>query len=656
MKKIIPCLCAAALSVSIAACGNQTTSDSTYPDTVLTGEVQTVTDSSVTLLLGELTTREPNEGAQHSPELPQEGDGAQSDGTASTETPIEDGTEEDGAASQEGKAPSGEKHQKPSEGESGQRLEKPSGEKPGGKPGEKTDSESETAETMETASAGAEVVETSADAAPSGLPEGEDPYGEPPEIPDGEPDPLAMGGMTTFTAGEETVTLTVTGDALDDLAGLQPGDVVQVETNEAGEVTTLSVIDLGSGLNGVPGGGSASVEQGTAAYTLAADGEYTEETYSSTGDDENALRVDGAAVTLDGITVEKSAGSSSNVESGDFYGMNAALLATNGAEVTISNANITSSAQNGNGVFSYGQGTVVNISDSTIETSADNSGGIQTTGGGTTNANDLTVTTQGNSSAAIRSDRGGGTVNVDGGTYTSNGLNSPAVYSTADITVKNAVLTANNSEALVIEGQNSIDLTDCDVSGNMSATQGSSSDINVHNVMIYQSMSGDAAVGTSTFRMTGGTLTGNSGDMIYVTNTNSLIELTGVEIVNHDPDGVLLRVTGNDASHGWGAAGANGAQVTMTATDQLLDGDIIVDTISTLDLTLSGSSTFTGAIQIVENEAGGAAVDNNAVVTIEAGSTWTLTGDCVITTLDNRGTINFNGHTITLADGTVLSE
>lgn len=32
----------------------------------------------------------------------------------------------------------------------------------------------------------------------------------------------------------------------------------------------------------------------------------------------------------------------------------------------------------------------------------------------------------------------------------------------------------------------------------------------------------------------------------------------------------------------------------------------------------------------------------------------TLTGDCVITSLTNNGTINFNGYTITLADGTVL--
>lgn len=370
--------------------------------------------------------------------------------------------------------------------------------------------------------------------------------------------------------------------------------------------------------------------------------------------DENALRIDNATVTLDGITIDKSAGATSSTENGDFYGVNAALLATNGATVTIKKATVTSSAQNGNGVFSYGSGTTVNISDSTITTTADNSGGIQTTGGGTTNASNLTVDTSGNSSAAIRSDRGGGTVNVDGGSYTSNGYNSPAVYSTAAITIKDAALTANNSEALVIEGQNSIDLEDCTVSGNMSDTKGTSSDENVHNVMIYQSMSGDADVGTSSFSMTGGNLTSNNGDMFYITNTDCTLSLSGVDIVNKDSDAYLMNITGNSASHGWGTADANGAQVTFTADDQTLEGDIRVDSISTLNMTLSENSTFTGTINIDENEEGGEAVSDNAVVTIEEGSTWTLTGDCTITSLTNNGTINFNGYTITLADGTVL--
>lgn len=401
-------------------------------------------------------------------------------------------------------------------------------------------------------------------------------------------------------------------------------------------------------------GGSGEVTQGTAATTISEDGTYSGESYTSTGDDENALRVDGAAVTLDGVTVDKSAGAASNTEDGDFYGMNAALLAMNGATVTIKNATVPSSAQNGNGVFSYGSGTTVNISDSTITTTADNSGGIQTTGGGTTSASNLVVETSGNSSAAIRSDRGGGTVNVSGGAYTSNGYNSPAVYSTADITVKNANLTANNSEALVIEGKNSITLEDCYVTGNMSDTKGTSSSENVHNVMIYQSMSGDADVGTSVFSMTGGSLVGSSGDMFYITNTRCLLTLSGVNIVNNDADGALLRVVGNSASRGWGTAGSNGAQVEFAADGQTLAGDIIVDTISTLTMTMKNGSTFTGTVNIIDNAEGGTAVSDNAVVTIENGCTWNLTGNCTLTSLTNNGTINFNGYTITLADGTVL--
>ena len=80
----------------------------------------------------------------------------------------------------------------------------------------------------------------------------------------------------------------------------------------------------------------------------------------------------------------------------------------------------------------------------------------------------------------------------------------------------------------------------------------------------------------------------------------------------------------------------------------------MVDTISTLNMTLQTGSSFTGTVNIVENAHGGTAVSDNAVVTIGSGCTWTLTGNCTLTSLTNNGTINFNGYTITLADGTVL--
>ncbi len=621
-SNVIAFLCAAAMTFSLTACQQQTAAaaatptaavtatETSYAGKTLAGQVTAIDGTNVTLRLGELTEdgRTPPDG-ETPPEKP--------DGSS------------DSAPGQSGGAPSSGTNSTP--------PEKPDG---------------------------------SSDSAPgqSGGAPSNDTNGTPPELPDGN-----APGQSGFTAGEESVvldfskaTLTKNGESIQ-LSDLSEGDILTVTVGEgtaaaSAEVQTLRGFGGPGGAGGdsfgggAPGGfgGSSEVTQDESATTLSEDGTYSGETYTSTGDDENALRIDGATVTLSGITVEKSAGATSNTENGDFYGVNAALLATNGATVTIENATVTSSAQNGNGVFSYGSGTTVNISDSTITTTADNSGGIQTTGGGTTNASNLTVETSGNSSAAIRSDRGGGTVNVDGGTYTSNGYNSPAVYSTADITVKNAVLTANNSEALVIEGKNSIALENCTVTGSMSDTNGASSSENVHNVMIYQSMSGDADVGTSVFSMTGGSLTAKNGDMFYVTNTHCLLTLSGVTLENEDADGALLRVVGNSATRGWGTAGSNGAQAEFTADGQTLSGDIIVDSISTLTMTLKNGSAFTGTINVVENAEGGAAVENNAAVTIEEGCTWTLTGDCTLSTLVNNGTINFNGHTITLADGTVL--
>lgn len=597
-KRILSLICAATLMLSLAACGSKETTD--YSGQTLYGKVTDISDNTVTVQLGEWT-----ETQGQPPEMSNgNGDGSQ----MQPEKP--DGDNSNSQTPPEMPSVNGDSSQTPPE-----------------KPGNGTEDSSN---------------------------------GNTGSMPGAMPN---MGG--SFTAGEETAsfdlskaTITVENGQQSNegsVSDIQVDDILEIAVGDNNTVSAVTVKSENSMPGGGGFGGSSEAVQGAAANTIDKDGTYSETTYSSTGDDENALLIDRATVTLDNVKVEKTAGATSNTENGDFYGVNAALLATNGAQVTIKGATVNSSAQNGNGVFSYGEGTVVNISDSTIKTTADNSGGIQTTGGGTTNANNLTIETSGNSSAAIRSDRGGGTVNVDGGTYTSNGYNSPAVYSTADITVKNATLTANNSEALVIEGKNSIALENCDVTGNMSDTKGASSDTNVHNVMIYQSMSGDADVGTSTFSMTGGTLTSKNGDMFYITNTHAVVSLSDVTINNLDTDGYLMRISGNDASHGWGTAGSNGAQVEFTAKKQTLSGNIVVDKISTLQFTLSEGSTFEGTINIIDNEEGGTAVSDNAVVTIESDCTWTLTGNCTVTSLANNGTINFNGYTITLADGTVLS-
>lgn len=478
--------------------------------------------------------------------------------------------------------------------------------------------------------------------------------GTPPQMPSGD-STQGASRMMGFTAGDAVITFNVNDativtkqsgqEASEAVIGdIAVGDILAVTLS--GDNTAESIVIQSAGGMGDPAqtgtqpganfGGSSTVANGTAANTIDSDSTIRSQTYTSSGDDENALRIDGAAVTLSDSTVNKTGGASSNTENGDFYGMNAGLLALNGATVTITNATVTTNAVNGNGVFSYGTGTTVNISDSVIRTTMNNSGGIQTTGGAVMNATNLDVETQGNSAAAIRSDRGGGDVNVTGGSYVTNGTGSPAVYSTADISVSGATLTANASEAIVVEGKNSVTLNNVILTGNMQASTDANE--NVHNIMLYQSMSGDAEVGHSSFTATGGSILSNAGDMFYVTNTTSTISLTNVALsLSND---TLLNVAGNSSSRGWGTAGANGGTCTFTVSNQILTGNILVDSISSLDFQLSYGSVFTGTI----NPIGAAGTVN---VTLGSGSQWVLTGDSYITSFTGDvSNIVTNGYTV----------
>ena len=355
------------------------------------------------------------------------------------------------------------------------------------------------------------------------------------------------------------------------------------------------------------------------------------ETISNSTDEEHAITADGETASYSNIAVEKTGDAEG--DEADFYGANAAIFATNGATLDLSEITVSTDGTHANGVFSYGEGTTVNISDSVIETTGNCSGGLMTTGGGTMYATNLTIHTTGNSSAAIRSDRGGGTVNVTGGSYTTDGTGSPVIYSTADITVSDAQMESTASQGVVVEGHNSVTLNNVNLTAS-NTTKNSDKSEWYQAVMIYQSMSGDAAEGLASFAMNGGTLTNLNGDIFFVNNTTATIDLTGAAIVNEDEDGVFLRA----AAAGWGSEGSNGGHVTMTAAQQTIDGDMIVDEVSSLNLYLTESSSYTGAINT-----DGAAGD--VYVEIEDGSTWTLTGDSYITSLTcGAGSINLNGY------------
>ena len=448
------------------------------------------------------------------------------------------------------------------------------------------------------------------------------------------------------------------------LSDIQEGDIVSITLDEdenAASITVMSMEMDGQGQpggdgqgapgQGGPGGQSQGVDSYTAVNEYIEDTTVSNETIESTGTDENAALISsGANVTLDNDTITRTSADSQGGDNSSFYGVGAAVLATDGTAY-VKDGSVTTDAAGGAGLFAYDDGTVY-ASGTTVETTQDTSGGVHVAGGGTLYGWDLDVETNGESSAAIRSDRGGGTMVLDGGNYVSNGVGSPAIYSTADIAVSNASLTANGSEAVCIEGLNSIHLYDCDLTGNMSDLDQND---NTWTVILYQSMSGDSEVGNSTFQMDGGSLTSENGGVFYTTNTESTITLNNVDINYNDDNEFFLQCTGNTNQRGWGQAGANGADCHFTGISQDMQGNVIWDSISDLDFYLTDGSSLTGAVVDDESYAGEGG-EGYCNVYVSADSTWTVTGDSTVSSLENEGTIvDGNGKTVTIqgTDGTV---
>ena len=413
----------------------------------------------------------------------------------------------------------------------------------------------------------------------------------------------------------------------------------------SGEMSSLNggtPPDKPDGNEGAPGGnnGRSNVSH-TGATEISSATTNNRQTYSSTTGSQNALLVTGGTSTISNSTFTKSG--DSDGDNSDFYGTNAAVLVKEGT-LNINGGNVTTNGSHANGVFAYSNGTI-NISDTNIKTSSNNSGAVMVTGGGTLTANNVTAETDGNSSAPIRSDRGGGTLTVNGGIYTSHGTGSPVIYSTADITVNNANLTSTASEGVVVEGKNSVTLNNVTMEATNTKLNGNSE--TYKSIFIYQSMSGDADVGTSSFTAKDFKIVNNKGEIIFVTNTSTVIELENNEIINNDADGGFLKI----GAAKWGTSGSNGGNVTLNAKNQKIEGDILVDNISTLDLSLKNGSSYSGTIN----------GDNTAKtinITLDSSSILTLTGDSYITSLNNdvldNSNINLNGHTL-YVNGTAIT-
>lgn len=410
------------------------------------------------------------------------------------------------------------------------------------------------------------------------------------------------------------------------LTDITVGSILKLTYDISGNLSSVEIVG-GMGGNGAPGGTSG----GSGSPTVTGTGYYIKSgtasdlKISADSSNQSGIRIsDGKTLTLTGSTVTKTGNTSSEDES-NFYGLNAGVLALNKSTVKLSSSSITTNADGANAAFAYGSGSTVTLDNVTINTSADSSRGLDATYGGTVNANKVTISTKGAHCAALATDRGEGNINVTNSKAVTSGTDSPAIYSTGKITVSDSVLTGLGSEAMVIEGKNSITLKNCQATGTIN-----------NGVMMYQSTSGDAAAGTSELNITGGSLTAKAGATFFITNTDAVITLNNTKLTG---TATLIKAA---ATTRWGQTGSNGGNVILTANSQILSGNVVIDKISTAAMILN-KSVYTGTVN-KENTA------KSVSLKLSKDSTWNVTGTSYITALTDGDTslsnIKDNGNTI----------
>jgi len=356
-------------------------------------------------------------------------------------------------------------------------------------------------------------------------------------------------------------------------------------------------------------------------------------TLSSTTSDQSVLYVTNSGITINNSNLNKESGDSSKTENSEFYGVNAAVL-VNGGGLTMTGGTITTKAKGANAIVATNNGNVKITGTEITSTGSGSARGLHSTFGGKIEASNVKITTQGGSCATLATDRGEGTVICTDCTLSTAGAGSPLIYSTGDITVSKTTGTATGAQAVVIEGKNTATVKE---SSNLKCNGNPNrKDVDKCGVMLYQSMSGDAASGTSTFNCDKSTIeiqssssVYSSAPMFFITNTQAKINLE--ECTFKYGSGVFLNAAGTSE---WGNSGSNGGVVTLTLTNQDIEGDIVVDAYSGLTINLI-SSTITGKINTANTAA-------KIAISMDEDSSIILTGNSYYTSLVNEKTDGSN--------------
>ena len=146
--------------------------------------------------------------------------------------------------------------------------------------------------------------------------------------------------------------------------------------------------------------------------------------FESAESGKNAILVTGGTVNFSKSIITKSGDGAGGVNT-DYYGMDAAVLATKSSKIKLMDSTVTTKGKRSDAIFSFGDSTI-DASDSIITTTKDSSSALTVTAGGTIFATNLVVEAKGKS-PLMYFGKGGGTMEITNGIYKATGSKSPMI-------------------------------------------------------------------------------------------------------------------------------------------------------------------------------------------------------------------------------------
>lgn len=325
------------------------------------------------------------------------------------------------------------------------------------------------------------------------------------------------------------------------------------------------------------------------------------------------------------LELTKESGKSTDFDSSTLYGLNSTFIAKEGSEIFLEDSKLSSSISYSSAFFATGLETTATLNNVELSTDKDNSSALNASSEAKIDISNSEIKTKGNNSDAIKTLDANSLININDSTIITEGQNSTLLYSKGKIEALN-IKGTSNSYLAIIEDRNSLELTNANL-----ITNGQDKTINEYlgAFLIYSQESASASnnytsakldIIDSIIEINKDSSWYDKTPLFYLTNTEANINITNTTL-NYGSD-ILLKAVANSE---YGDIGDNAASVTLTATDQELTGEIIVDSNSKVRLNLN-NSTYEGKINVDNLSA-------NVDVTFDYDSRWELTGDSYINIL-----------------------